>query len=400
MAWWLAFAPMRYADFRRMWLAIFLCNMTFWMQMVTTIAVIQQQNPESILLTWTQGLYTLPALFFTLLAGICADCLPRKAIMLYSQSLMLLTSIFLIFIEGSALIPLAFISFLAGTANAWRNPVWQAMMPSLLPDKHLAEAVGMSSVNFNLARIIGPLAGSVLLLFFPASLIFVLCALFSLIFIVTACFTLSEDNTKRSQNLLMRLHHSAKGIRSIMRTKTLRRRIVKSYIYSAAGSSILLLIPLLASSWTHNAPKYIGIYLSLFGLGGIIAVFLAPKLRARLPAAMLLEIALILQLLCILCLTLFEGDVFLMPALVIAGSGWILMLTTLNISLQHATPSHWQGRTLALYMTSVNGGMSTGAILWGTGARYGLLETLLIAACALAVLLWINIYSDISRQSR
>ena len=376
-----AFYPLRYPAFRKMWLSIFLCNISFWMQMLTTIALVQQNAPGSLLVTWTQGLYVLPALIFTLLAGACADSFPPKALLLSAQGVMLVSNLCLIAVNGHELWLIGLLSLLAGISSAWRNPVWQSLISSLVPSHCLSEAVGLSSVNFNLARILGPFFASLFIVWLPLDNLFALCALLSLLF-MWQVYTTDMDPPRREQPLALRhlLRHALRGFIHVYHCKEIKQVVVNTYWLSLISCSILLLIPTMAEA-SANAAFYTGLYLAFFGFGGISIVFIAPFLRSRYQHSTLLSIALLLQLFCSVNLLLFDALEMRVLMVTFSGAGWILMLTTLNSTLQHITPLELRGRSLSVYITCLSGGMSCGALLWGVLVKYLLIyHALMISA--------------------
>ena len=55
------------------------------------------------------------------------------------------------------------LSFLSGCAQAFGGPAYQSLIPSLVHKDHLPNAVALNSIQFNIARVIGPLLAGVTL---------------------------------------------------------------------------------------------------------------------------------------------------------------------------------------------------------------------------------------------
>jgi MFS family permease len=118
----------------------------------------------------TIGLVSLaggvPMMAFTLVGGVVADRLPRRAILLAAQLLALLgtMAVTLVVLSGRLEVwHLAAFGALQGTVFAFNNPSYQAFVAELVPRHMLRSAIAMNMTGFNLARVVGPsVAGSLL----------------------------------------------------------------------------------------------------------------------------------------------------------------------------------------------------------------------------------------------
>lgn len=389
-----ALTPFYFPVFRQLWLALFLCNLGFWLQLQTTILLLQEHAPTSILITWTQCLYILPALLCTLIAGACADCYPPRWLLIYAQCLMLLTSVGLLLLKGAELECIALISLMAGIANAWRAPVWQTVIPKIVPASYLTEALGLSSINFNLARILGPLVAAALAFWMPISYLFSLNILFSLFFMLLLWTVSSFSDDKCPMRFSWaKFGIALAGYRDVFTRKDIRKAVDKTFLITLTGSAIFMLIPVAAQDKTGFPGLYTGIFLMLFGIGGIAMLFLIPRLRRLYTGDILMRAVLGLQFVCTLLFAHVDAIVILIPILIIAGGSWILMVTTLNTALQQLAPAGLRGRTMALYITSLNGGIGIGSLIWGALAEFAFHHALLLASCGLASLIFLHLCS-------
>ena len=60
------------------------------------------------------------------------------------------------------------LSFLTGCAQAFGGPAYQALMPALVEGRAVSNAIALNSMQFNLARMIGPVLGGLALEAFGA----------------------------------------------------------------------------------------------------------------------------------------------------------------------------------------------------------------------------------------
>src|SRR5687767_14880930 len=111
----------------------------------------------------------LPILLFTLIGGVVADRHNRRHLLLMSQCVQMLAAFALAGLVYAGLASIWYIlafSAVTGVAQAFGGPAYQSLIPSLVDKQHLPNAIALNSIQFNLARVIGPLiAGAALATF-------------------------------------------------------------------------------------------------------------------------------------------------------------------------------------------------------------------------------------------
>ncbi len=109
-------------------------------------------------------LQQLPILLFTLIGGVVADRHDRRRTLIGSQYVQLtsaLTLAALVYFGVVKIWHILALSFLTGSAQAFGGPASQALIPSLVSTKDLTNAIALNSIQFNVARVIGPLLAGV-----------------------------------------------------------------------------------------------------------------------------------------------------------------------------------------------------------------------------------------------
>ena len=105
---------------------------------------------------------TLPIVLLSLLGGVFADRHDRRKVLLGSQYLQMTCAFLLAALVFTGVIRVWHIwciSFTVGIAQAFGGPAYSALVPSLVPKEHLQNAISLNSIQFNLARVIGPALG-------------------------------------------------------------------------------------------------------------------------------------------------------------------------------------------------------------------------------------------------
>ena len=111
----------------------------------------------------------LPILLLTLVGGVIADRKDRRQLLLMSQYTQMTAAFVLatlVYFDVVRVWHILTLSAITGTAQAFGGPAYQSLIPSLVSKENLPNAVALNSIQFNLARIIGPLiAGAALTAF-------------------------------------------------------------------------------------------------------------------------------------------------------------------------------------------------------------------------------------------
>src|SRR5581483_10304540 len=155
-----AWTPLAIPIFRAVWLASLASNIGIWLGNVGTAWLMTELRPTPVMVTLVQTAASLPVFLFALPAGAIGDAVDRRQLLVLLQvALVLVTAVGL---TTPAVILVA--SFLFGTWLAFSMPVFQAIVPDLVPRHELAPAVSLNSIGINLARVIGPALGGVLIL--------------------------------------------------------------------------------------------------------------------------------------------------------------------------------------------------------------------------------------------
>ena len=174
------FQAFRYRDFRLMWTGAFTSTTGTWMQNVAQAwLVLEMTGARSAFSSaCSDSSADLPILLFSLLGGVVADRIDRRKLLLASQYIQMacafvLTS--LVYFKVIEIWHMLVLVFIAGTAMAFGGPAYQALIPGLVDRKNLSErGTALNSIQFNLARVIGPLIAGITMAAFGAVVCFFL----------------------------------------------------------------------------------------------------------------------------------------------------------------------------------------------------------------------------------
>jgi len=350
----------------------------FWGSLAGNIGVWMQRTAQAwVVLTITDGnafalgivtfLQFVPTLLFSLYAGVIADKFDRVSVLIVTQSLIGVEGIAMSVLDIGGNLHLTQVYVLAailGVITAFDVPSRQAFVSDLVGSKSVANAVGLNSASFNVARLLGPAIAGLMIGTVGTAPVFVTHALGSAA-IVTSLLLIDRSA------LLSRLRDAATDPRLSDALRFLRENppiilmIVVAGFMSAIGiNSLYVVLPLVATDEFEAGAFGFGILTSALGLGSLGgALFSArssgiPSARRVFTAAIVFGIAQVIA-------SLMSTFIAFALLLVAVGACFMLFVTSVNTSVQLSTLAQVRGRVMAVYMMFFLGGGAFGAPVLG-----------------------------------
>ena len=223
-------------------------------------------------------LEVVPVFFLTLPAGQMADLLNRKAIVIIAQSVLFLCSLglaFLSYTHGSLVLIYALI-LLIGIAIAFGNPASSAMMSQTIPEEAFENAATWNSSCWQLASVIGPAIGGVLVVLFHGAVpVYLGTAVTGLAFIAAVCCIRGKQQPHKRQQDETTLHSLVEGMRFLSKTQVLLAAITLDMFGVLLGGASTLL-PVFAKTILHVGPFELSLLRSAQSVGAVcMALILA-----------------------------------------------------------------------------------------------------------------------------
>jgi MFS family permease len=154
------FSAFTYRDFRVQWIGACSSAIGTWMQIVAQNWLVLSLTNSPFYLGLDAFLQQLPIILFTLIGGVFADRYDRRKTLLASQYVQMFTSgtlAVLMYFNAVEIWHILALSFVTGCAQSFGGPAYQSLLPSLVDKKDLPNAIALNSIQFNLARVLGPL---------------------------------------------------------------------------------------------------------------------------------------------------------------------------------------------------------------------------------------------------
>jgi len=374
-------SPLRSPVFRAIWIASLASNFGGLIQSVGASWVMTSIGTAE-LVALVQASVTLPIMLLSLPAGAMADNFDRRKMMLAAQLFMLAVSLALSIFAWTGLITpwvLLLFTFLIGCGAALNGPAWQASVAEMVPRSDLAGAVALNSTGFNLARSVGPAVGGMIVAAAGAAAAFFV----NVLSYVGLIVVLARWRPERPARTLPRESlpvAMAGGLRYAAMSGRIGSVLLRALLFGFAASAVQALLPLVARDAIGGGPLTYGLLLGAFGAGAVGGAVAGARLRGRMSNEMLVRWSCLGFGLATIALGLSPWLAASMAALAIAGAGWVVALSTFNVTVQLSAPRWVVARMLALYQVSAFGGMALGSWLWGlTAGQEGLSLALWLA---------------------
>jgi len=365
------FSALQYRDFRLLWIGAFLSTTGTWMQTVAQGWVVLNMTNSAFLLGVDGFLSTGPMLIFSLFGGVVADRVERRKIMLLSQYLQMSFAFILaalIFSGNVKVWHIFLLSFLTGSAQSFSGPAYISLLPLLVKREDVSNAIAMNSMQFNLARVIGPVLAGIALAAWGAAICFAVNGL-SFLAVIAALLLIRSPQVQSSGEKGGMLEEMRAGFRFVAHRKTLLVLTFLAFAGTFLGMPIVTFMPVVAKSLFSLGAKGYAWMMTTYGLGSVTGALLVAA-TAREPKKG--RVALLLQLAFAAFLIGFALSRYLPLSLLIAffAGACIVGVISLYSSLVQLTSSDsMRGRVMSIFMLAFRGGMPLGNLLAGFVAQ-------------------------------
>jgi predicted MFS family arabinose efflux permease len=366
------FSALHYRDFRLLWIGAFLSTVGTWMQTVAQGWVVLSMTNSPFLLGVDGFLATGPMLVFSLFGGAMADRMERRRIMLLSQYLQMMFAFVLAALLWSGRVEVWHIfvlSFLTGSAQSFSGPAYISLLPQLVRREDVQNAIAMNSMQFNLARVIGPLLAGIALTAFGAAACFMING-FSFIFVIISLLMIRSaaiSTGRASEGGL--LDEMKAGFRFMAQRRKLMTLTFLSFVGTFLGMPIVTFLPVVAKSIFNLEAKGYASMMTTYGLGSVCGALM---IAATAHNARKGRLALLLQLsfACLLVAFALSRSLPLSLAIAFFAGMCIVGVISLYSSLVQLTTSDaMRGRVMSIFMLAFRGGMPLGNLIAGYVAQ-------------------------------
>ncbi|KYH32301.1 MFS transporter [Neomoorella mulderi] len=389
-----ALAALRHRNFRLFWCGQLISLMGTWMQNMAQGWLVLQLTNSPFLLGLVSAIQFTPLLVLALVAGVVADRVPKRRLLIITQSSLMLLAFILGILTLTGVVrywQVLILAGLLGIVNTFDMPARQSFVVEMVGKKDLMNAIALNSSIFNAARIIGPaLAGLVIGRLGMAASFLLNAASFVAVIGGLLLIRVPEESWPQQAETRI-LEKISEGLNYIRQTPVILQAITLMASLSILTMNFNVLIPVLARNTLRQQAEGYGLLMSASGIGAFGgAVMLAFLSKVGPRRQLLLGGA---AGLCFFQLLLAATRSYLLALLLLAFTGWSMITFTasVNTTLQLNVPDNLRGRVMSVYSLVFGGVTPIGSLfsgsiahLWGapaalaTGAMMGMSSLIII----------------------
>lgn len=328
----------------------------------------------------------IPSLLVTPFAGVFADKMNRKTVLITTQSLMMAIALLFAILTLTHLITvwmIILLSIINGLIVAFDTPFRHSILSDLLENKqHLSNAVALNSIMVNTSRFVGPAIAGVLIAKFGEGICFLINSLsFLAVIIALLCIRVryvKPENISFSPKTINA--ELMAGIKYASSNLGFRQILIMVFLSSLLCMPLQNFLPAYAKDIFGGGSQTLGLLSGMFGLGALIGAFVLGQISHPLKLVKLIGIAGIMLSGGIVLFSLSSILPIAVVALMLSGFGMISQFASSNTLLQVYSKDEYRGRMVSLYNVSFLGLTPIGSLVLGFFAEYiGIQPTMIIA---------------------
>lgn len=360
------FKAFHYRDFRLLWFGACTSSIGTWMQSVAQSWLVLSMSGSAFLLGLDGFLGQIPIVMFSLIGGVIADRIERRRVLLGSQYVQMTCAFLLTVLFAFKVVKVWHIlclSFVVGCAQSFGGPAYSALVPMLVEKEDLPNAIALNSIQFNLARVIGPMLGGLALTGLGAVWCFGLNGL-SFVAVIISLLMLNikfvPQNTGESI-----LTGVKQGIHFIRKQGAMEGLIILAFCMTALAIPMLTFLPVFAKDVFHRGPTAFTILLSCSGAGSVAGALIVAA-RGNVERKGLVALLTLALLGCGMAAFALSKVLLLSCALLfISGAALMGAFSMISSLVQLITANEMRGRVMSVYNVAFRGGMPLGSLATG-----------------------------------
>lgn len=341
----------------------------------------------------------LPVTILSLFAGVIVDKYPKKKILIFTQvvsMILALTLAVLVFTHTVRYSYLVVLAILLGIINSIDMPARQSFMVEIAGREDLMNAIALNSVTFNLAKILGPSIGAIVIAVLGTGWCFLLNGL-SFIAVIYGLLQIKVDAYVREGSSNNMLHEIADGLKYIYKNKKLLQSLSLVLVIGIFAFNYNVLIPVFVKNILHQDANAFGVLMAALGVGSVFGALTVsgngnsrPKIKVMVLSALIIG--------ALLFANGFSTQYMItIVLLVLIGIFSIYFATTANTMLQINSKDEYRGRVMSVYSLVFAGAVPIGSMFSGIAiSAIGISRTfqlsggLVVLLCALIPLIFMR----------
>jgi predicted MFS family arabinose efflux permease len=321
----------------------------------------------------------IPIFLFSLIGGVVADRVERRFLLLGSQVIQMTCAFILTILFAFHWVHvwhILVLSFFTGLAQSFGGPAYSALIPTLVKSEDLPNAIALNSIQFNLARVIGPAIGGFALANWGASWCFGLNGLSFVAVIISLLIVQTRFTPKKTGESMV--ESLKQGISFVREQPAMEGLIVLAFCMTMLAIPLLVFLPVFARDVLHSDARTFTILMAASGVGSVVGALIVAGIgrshhQGRLALIMMIVLGIVIALFA------SSRSIALSAILVfISGASLMAVFATVSSLVQTITTDNMRGRVMSVYNVAFRGGMPFGSLVIGSLAKQFTVPTVLM----------------------
>lgn len=366
------FRALRYRNYRLFFAGQSVSLIGTWMQQLAVSWLVYRLTDSPLLLGWVVFIGQIPTFLFSSIAGVIADRYDRHKLLVITQiaamvQAIILTTLF--FTNTIAVWHIMLLSFSLGVINAFDIPIRQSFTVEMIERKEdLANAIALNSSMVNMARLIGPSIGGIVIALAGEGA----CFLFNSISYAAVIFSLYIMDVKpRAVSPVHKdiFNEWKEGIAYAFGFMPIRTVLILLSLVSFMGGAFQVILPIYAKDIFLGGPRTLGVLMGVAGLGAFAgAIYLASRKTVVGLGRVIVLMTCIFGcgLIGVAMCRIFSLSLVL---ILLTGFGMMVQMASTNTILQTVVRDDMRGRVMSFYTMAFMGMAPMGSLASGSVAH-------------------------------
>ena len=372
------FIALQHRNFRLLWTGQLISFSGSNMQTAAIlwhVALLVEREHRPIALGMVGLVRLMPIVFFAIAGGTVADAADRRRVMFYTQATMCATAFTLALLTHLGLShpwPIYSLAAVSAAANAFDNPARQSLIPMLVPREHLANAISLNAIIFQVASVAGPTAGGLVIATLGIEWVYAVNAL-TFICVIVALLMMRDLPSRSARDAGdISVRAVREGLGFVFSSPIIRSTMLLDF-FATFFSSATALLPIFAQDVLRVGAGGYGWLYAAPSVGAVLTSFVMVRSIERIERrGVVLIAAVCIYGLATILFGLSRSFWLTFLCLAVTGAADTVSMVLRNVIRQLGTPDHLRGRMVGINMVFVQGGPQLGELEAGAvGQLFG-----------------------------
>lgn len=349
-----------------MWLGACTSSIGTWMQLVAQAWLVYRLSDSAVYLGLDTFCGQIPIFLFSLLGGVYADRKSRRNLLIASQFVQMTCAFTLAVLVATGVVQVWHIlclSFIVGTAQSFGGPAYSALIPSLVGEEDLQNAIALNSIQFNVARVLGPVFGGFALDQLGADWCFGLNGL-SFLAVIGSLLAIHVGFTPAKTNASV-MASMKEGLVAVRTRSGMTGLIALAFWITLLSYPLTTFLPVFAKDIFHGSSMTFTMMLATYGAGSVAGALIVASSRNQRGMAKHSLVVMVLLGVLIAAFAVSRNIFFSVAVLFGAGIALIIVFAVNSSLVQIYVTDALRGRVMSVYNVAFRGGMPIGSLICG-----------------------------------